>query len=1246
MEPNKSIVAELTEKIALLEEIQNINQIGHWELCIESNKLSWSDMVYDIHEVPRNTEINKTQGINFYHSDYQEIVSKAAENCIIHAEPFNIECKLITQKKSEKWVRATGRKVGDKLIGSFQDITAIKEQELKFKGIFNSTFTFIGFLDTNGILLEANDTAVNMAGIKRSDVIGKHFWDCYWWQISKQAQEELKANFQKAISGHEVEYEVSVWIADKRPVTILFTLKPIFDDNGKVIYVIPEGRPVQELADSRRRYKSVLEGTNVGTWEWNVQTGETMFNERWADIVGYTLEELAPISIETRMNLAHPDDLEESGKRLTACFEKKSEFYEFEARMKHKDGHWVWVHDRGKVMVWTDDGKPLWMYGTHQDISKRKKAEEESKRTSILLEAAQRMAKMGAWELDLATGKTFWTDEVYHIHEVTKDFDHNKVNGIEFYHPDYRPIITKAITESIEKQIPFNVKCKFITAKNNLRWVRSSGYPLIKEGKVAYLIGMFRDITEEEEAKEAIIREQSFSKQLLENMADGFSVVDFEGKQIGVNKAFCEMTGFSEEELIGQTAPYPYWPEEELENIGKAFQQTLAGELSSFELTFKRKNDNRFPVLLSASALLDENGNPISYFANIKDITERNKAEQELKATKQKLDSIFSEMDDVVWSVSLPDYKMLFMTPSAVKLYGIPYEEFLDDSSLWEKAIYQDDKPIIQNIYQQLQENGNYEHIYRIASRDGKIKWVSNKGKIIHNEQDTPIRIDGVLSDISERKKAEQELVKTKDMLLRTGEVAKVGGWEFNNLTGEITWSDTNCDIHEVPQGFTPTYEQMASFYTPESWVQLEKAIQDATTNGVSYDLELKIITAKGKEIWVRAIGYSEFKNGKCVRLFGVLQDISIQKKAELMIVQSREQYQSLVQNIPGITYRCKNDKNWTMLYMSSQVDSITGYTAEEFMGSNSTISYGTLIHPEDQQMVTKAVNNGIAANMPWAVEYRVRHKDDSIRWAFEKGTAIKNEDNEVLYLDGFILDITDRKKAENEINSLLSITEEQNDRLKNFAYIVSHNLRSHSGGISGLLDLFLLTHPDFAKNEFIELLKSSSENLKQTIEDLTEIVRVNFVSEEFQMICISKIVEKIRSTLSSQIKKSGMKIMNEIPETIQIKGITAYMESIVLNFITNTIKYKSEEREPFLKIYHEEDASSISLFFKDNGLGIDLKKHGDKLFGMYKTFHQHDDSRGVGLFITKNQVESMGGKISVESEVNVGTNFKIVFKK
>ena len=164
---------------------------------------------------------------------------------------------------------------------------------------------------------------------------------------------------------------------------------------GSDIFLYNSSRDITErkrheeaLANQSRRLSDIIEGTHVGTWEWNVQTGATVFNERWADILGYTLDELAPVTIETWMKFAHPEDLKLSGELLEAHFAGELDYYECESRMRHKDGHWVWVLDRGKVGSWTAEGKPLLMSGTHQDVTSRKGAEARLREAEALLRSA------------------------------------------------------------------------------------------------------------------------------------------------------------------------------------------------------------------------------------------------------------------------------------------------------------------------------------------------------------------------------------------------------------------------------------------------------------------------------------------------------------------------------------------------------------------------------------------------------------------------------------------------------------------------------------------------------------------------------------------------------------------------------------------------------------------------------------------------------------------------------------------
>ena len=222
----------------------------------------------------------------------------------------------------------------------------------------------------------------------------------------------------------------------------------------------------------------------------------------------------------------------------------------------------------------------------------------------------------------------------------------------------------------------------------------------------------------------------------------------------------------------------------------------------------------------------------------------------------------------------------------------------------------------------------------------------------------------------------------------------------------------------------------------------------------------------------------------------------------------------------------------------------------------------------------------------------------------------------------------------------------EHNNRLTNFAHIVSHNLRSHTSNISMLLDLARQDDPKLIENEYYRNVKVVSDNMNETIHQLSEIVEINSrVSSTLTSQSLLKSVQKSIKTVDPIIKKNNAKIHLKVETDINVLAVHAYMESIILNLITNAIKYRSPERLPELKITGGIKGEYAFLSFEDNGLGIDLDRHGSKLFGMYKTFHSHAEARGIGLFISKNQIEAMGGKIEVESEINKGAKFTAYFR-
>jgi signal transduction histidine kinase len=234
-------------------------------------------------------------------------------------------------------------------------------------------------------------------------------------------------------------------------------------------------------------------------------------------------------------------------------------------------------------------------------------------------------------------------------------------------------------------------------------------------------------------------------------------------------------------------------------------------------------------------------------------------------------------------------------------------------------------------------------------------------------------------------------------------------------------------------------------------------------------------------------------------------------------------------------------------------------------------------------------------------------------------------------------------KKREITSQGSLSLANDQNKRLQNFAYIVSHNLRSHTGNLQFMVNLYNQPDSKNEREEIFEHIKSISKSLNSTVEHLEEVVKIQAeISKDRKVIAFEPVFKEIMGALANNINEANAKVEYDFTKAPEIDYIPAYMESILQNLLTNSLKYRHPDRQPLIKCYTADRNKHIYLVFEDNGMGIDLSRHGDEVFGMYKTFHDNADAKGIGLFITRNQVESLGGSIKIESTVDVGTKFTI----
>ncbi|EPR68713.1 hypothetical protein ADICYQ_2099 [Cyclobacterium qasimii M12-11B] len=604
----------------------------------------------------------------------------------------------------------------------------------------------------------------------------------------------------------------------------------------------------------QEKFKYAIQGTNLGTWEWDVETGVTIFNERWAEILGYKLSELEPINLQTWQDLMDPEDLKVADSKLKACFEGETDYYECEFRMKHKDGSRKWIQARGKVLTWSENGEPKIMFGTHQDIN----------------------------------------------------FSKIKV----------------------QKQAIF-----------------------ISQAPIA--IAMF----------------------------------DKEIKYLAVSSKWMSDNDLGAKSVIGKSH-YEVFPEMD-ENWKKIHQECLAG------------------------------------------------------ATKSSREE-------------------------------------------------------------------------RFVRKDGTVLWLSWEVKPWYDE---------------------------------------------GNVIGGIIMYTEDITAHKLVSE------------------KLDISLNAFQQNFENAGIGMAIVSLEGK---------------------------------------------------------------W--LNVNEKICAILGYSKSEF----NDLTFQDITHPKDLESDLTFLQDVIdGKRQTYQIQKRYIHKLGHEISAILAVSVVRDSKGKILYFISQLIDITALRSAQNQISALLKTTQDQNERLKNFAHIVSHNLRSHSSGMNMLLELLEFEHPDLFEMEIISLLKKGGINLSETIEHLTEIVNINLnESVDYEQVELSKILSKTIESVCPMAKQEGVELINEVSDELYVAGIPAYIESIVLNFVTNGIKYRSPERESYLKIEAKEHKETFEIRFEDNGLGIDLEKNGELLFGMYKTFHRHKDSRGIGLFITKNQIESIGGSVSVKSKEGVGTTFSVFLLK
>jgi PAS domain S-box-containing protein len=410
------------------------------------------------------------------------------------------------------------------------------------------------------------------------------------------------------------------------------------------------------------------------------------------------------------------------------------------------------------------------------------------------------------------------------------------------------------------------------------------------------------------------------------------------------------------------------------------------------------------------------------------------------------------------------------------------------------------------------------------------------------------------------------------------------------------------------------------------------------------WEIEFRALLPKKGLRWFKISSKTEESAQGQISFFGHVSDITDLKDKEEKLRISEERFQfALDASTVGIW-------DWNMVtnsvfYSSLSLKILELESADVF---DDPERWDKIVHPEDLPKYYADIHEHFDNKVPYYENYhRVMTSSGNYKWILDRGKVIERDENgKPLRVIGTHTDVSAQKEKELELVKTMKLFSEQNSRLLNFSHIVSHNLNTQAGNIKSILDFIDADVDKDTVTEMLTHLRTVSNDLNDTISNLTQIVKTQSnINIAVFPLKLYDYIEKTSSTIIGYDKQTNVRIVNNVPKFLTINFNPAYMESILLNFTTNAIKYRHPDRDPVIVFdFAIEPEGYKSLRITDNGLGIDLKMYGELLFGMYKTFHKHPESRGIGLYITRNQIEALKGSVAVESEVGVGTSFKIVF--
>ncbi|MXR21101.1 PAS domain S-box protein [Halobacterium bonnevillei] len=1135
-------------------------------------------------------------------------------------------------------------------MGMSQDITEQRERERrleKYETIVETVNDGIYVVDEDGCYDTVNDAFTDLTGYDRRELLGEHASLVVDEETLERAL-EVRERADDTEGPPSMETIIETAAGETVPVEVTFSSLETRDGNQMRVGVV---RDITERRERERQLAALIDNVPGMVYRCRNERGWPMafVSDGCRELTGYDSETLESGAVSYGEDVVVDEDQADLWEAVQRGLERDGSFL-VSYRVETPDGETRWVRERGHG-IYDDDGNVTELEGVIIDITERKRLEAELEeilgrvtdafyalddefRFTHVNERAEEL--LGASETELL-GEQVW-DEFPAAADIDDIWD--------------------AFHDAMETQEPQSFERYYDPLDF---WIEATVHPS-ETGVSVY----FRDVTERHEKRKQLEQSEQRYRALAENFPDGeVGLFDDSLEYTAVGGELVDEIGVETDERVGQSVDEIY-PAEIAAQIEPYFRSALAGEQSSFEMSYRGRH-----IRAKTLPIRDGDGEVEAGMLVAQDVTERVENRRKLEESEQRYRSLVE---------NLPN--------GGVGVFDEHLEYTLVDGTMWDDIDVDAADVEGRTIWEALPEEtaADVEPVFRDALAGETDSVVSTLDGRIYRVWATPLRdTDGEITggqsialDVTEQQEREQRLERTLDLLEKTERIADVGGWEIDPETEDVFWSDHLFELLGVDYDEEPPLDEALDVYHEEDRHIVEDAVGAAMASGDPFDVEVRFRGPDGEIRWLRVEGAPETRDGDVVAVRGAAQDVTEREQRRRDLQRRADQQQVVadlgraaletddIDELMAVTARrvadvldtdyCKIldlDAGEGELLLRQGVGWDDGVVGAATVDADANSQAGYTLLSEEPVVVDELdeedrfsgpalltdhdVTSGIStvigsADDPWGI----LGTHDTARREFSAEDV-----NFVQSVANVLADAIERNEYNAEREALLTELEASNERLEQFAYAASHDLQEPLRMVSSYLSLIERRYGDKLDEdgrEFIEYAVDGADRMQEMIDALLAYSRVETEGEQFEPVELDSVFEDLCQDFQLRIRESDATVTAESLPTVH--GDEDQLRQVLGNLLSNAIEY-SGDSPPTVEVSGRRADGEWVVAVSDDGIGID-PEHADDIFEVFQRLHSHDEhaGTGVGLALTQRIVERHGGDIWVESEPGEGATF------